>query len=192
MDAVSFGAILFLAFGLAMDATAVAATRGLAVPVIRTRHVLLVTLLFGGFQAFMPMVGWLLGARVGPLVQAWDHWIAFGLLTLLGGKMLADARRDAGDAPEREVDHFAWKTMLLLALATSIDALAVGFTLPMLDAPFVVSLVTIGLTTATLSAAGLFAGRRFGALLGKRLDVAGGLVLIGLGLKILVEHLEAG
>ncbi|HEX6277487.1 MAG TPA: manganese efflux pump MntP family protein [Polyangiaceae bacterium] len=188
----SFGAILLLAFGLAMDATAVAATRGLAVPVIRARHVLLVTLLFGGFQAFMPMVGWLLGARVGPFVQAWDHWIAFGLLTLLGGKMLGDARRDAGDTPGPEVDHFAWKTMLLLALATSIDALAVGFTLPMLDAPFVVSLVTIGLTTALLSAAGLFAGRRFGSLLGKRLDVAGGLVLIGLGLKILLEHLEAG
>jgi putative Mn2+ efflux pump MntP len=188
---VSFGAILLLAFGLAMDATAVSATRGLAVPALRLRHVLLVTLLFGGFQAFMPMVGWLLGARVGPLVEAWDHWIAFALLTAIGAKMLGDARAAGDEAPRTEIDHFAWKTMLVLAVATSIDALAVGFTLPMLDAPFLLSLLTIGLTTALLSAVGLFAGRRFGAVLGKRLDAAGGLVLIALGVKILVEHLTS-
>jgi putative Mn2+ efflux pump MntP len=187
---VSFGGIVMLALGLAMDATAVSAARGLAVPEVRLRHVLLVTLFFGGFQALMPMLGWLAGARIGPFVRAWDHWIAFGLLAFVGGKMLMDAFRSEDEAAE-STDHFALKTMLVLAVATSIDALAVGFTLPMLDAPFALSLVTIGVTTALLSAAGLFAGRRFGAMLGKRLDVAGGLVLIALGIKILVEHLRA-
>jgi putative Mn2+ efflux pump MntP len=189
----SFGAILLLALGLAMDATAVSAARGLATPRILARHVILVAVFFGGFQALMPLVGWVLGSRVGPLVQAWDHWIAFGLLGAIGGKMLWEARatkRD-DDAERPETDPFGMRVMFVLAVATSIDALAAGITLPMLNAPFALSLATIGVTTALLSALGLFAGRRFGALLGKRLDVAGGLVLIGLGIKILVEHLRA-
>ncbi|KYF59566.1 hypothetical protein BE08_16800 [Sorangium cellulosum] len=187
----SFGAILLLALGLAMDATAVSAARGLAVPAIRARHVVLVAAFFGGFQALMPLIGWLLGARIGPLVQAWDHWIAFGLLGAIGGKMLWEARASAEDDDAAPKDLFALKVMFVLAIATSIDALAIGFTLPMLNAPFALSLVTIGITTAILSAIGLFAGRRFGAMLGKRLDAAGGVVLIGLGVKILVEHLLA-
>ncbi|WP_438017342.1 manganese efflux pump MntP family protein [Sorangium sp. So ce315] len=189
----SFGAILLLALGLAMDATAVSAARGLAVPVIRARHVALVAGFFGGFQALMPLIGWLLGARIGPLVQAWDHWIAFGLLGAIGGKMLWEARASADDDDDDAAtkDLFALKVMFVLAIATSIDALAIGFTLPMLNAPLALSLVTIGITTAVLSAIGLFAGRRFGAMLGKRLDAAGGVVLIGLGVKILIEHLHA-
>lgn len=191
--AVTFGRILLLAIGLAMDASAVSATRGLATPRLRTRHVVLVTVLFGGFQAFMPLIGWVVGSRLGPLVQAWDHWIAFVLLSAIGGKMLWEARgtkKEVNAAPS-EADLFGMKGMLVLAVATSIDALAVGVTLPMLNAPFFLSLATIGITTGLLSALGLFAGRRFGALLGKRLDVVGGLVLIGLGTKILVEHLSA-
>jgi manganese efflux pump family protein len=178
--------ILLLAVGLAMDATAVAAARGLAVPRIRLRHVVLVATLFGGFQALMPLLGWLLGRRVGPFVEAWDHWIAFGLLVAIGGKMLWEAREDK---PPPEGELFAWRAMILLAIATSVDALAAGFTLPMLDAPIAVTLATIGVTTALLSVAGLYAGRRLGSKLGKRLDVLGGLVLIGLGTKTLVEHL---
>lgn len=188
----SFTAIVFLALGLAMDATAVSAARGLAIPAIRARHVLLVAGFFGGFQALMPVIGWLLGARIGPLVQAWDHWIAFVLLAFVGGKMLWEAREAGEDQREKgTVDPFALRSMLVLAIATSIDALAVGITLPMLNAPFVLSVVTIGVVTAFLSAVGLFAGRRFGAMLGKRLDLAGGVVLIGLGFKILFEHLQA-
>src|SRR3954467_8264876 len=98
--AVSFGALLLLALGLAMDATAVAATRGMAVARIRPRHVMLVALFFGGFQALMPVVGWLVGTRVGPLVEAWDHWIAFALLNAIGGKMLWEARDAKVDRPE--------------------------------------------------------------------------------------------
>ena len=105
--------------------------------------------------------------------------------------MLWEARGRNGAENRGEGDLFGLRIMLLLALATSIDALAVGITLPMLNAPFVTSLLTIGITTAVLSALGLFAGRRFGALLGKRLDVAGGLVLIGLGVRILIQHLRA-
>jgi putative Mn2+ efflux pump MntP len=189
MRPVSFGAILFLAVGLAMDAAAVSAARGLAAPRIRLRHVLLVAGFFGGFQALMPLIGWLIGARVGPLVAAWDHWIAFALLATVGGKMLLEAR-SADAAPAHGRDLFGLRVMLLLAIATSIDALAVGITLPLLDAPLLLSLVTIGATTAALSALALFAGRRFGAALGRRLDAAGGLVLIGIGTKILIEHLS--
>lgn len=187
----SLGAIVFLALGLAMDATAVAAARGLAVPSIQRRHVLLIAGFFGGFQALMPVIGWGLGAHLGPLVQAWDHWVAFVLLGFIGGKMLWEARGDAEDAREDDRgDPFAWRALLVLAIATSIDALAVGFTLPMLSAPFWVSVMTIGVVTSVLSAAGLFAGRHFGAMLGKRLDFAGGVLLIGLGFKILFEHLS--
>lgn len=190
----TFGAILLLALGLAMDATAVSATRGMAARRIRPRHVLRVAVFFGGAQALMPVVGWALGSRLGPHVEAWDHWIAFVLLAAIGGKMLWEAK-GAGEAPEShdqaEREAFALKLMFVLAVATSIDALAVGVTLPILHAPFLLSIATIGVTTAVLSAIGLFAGRRFGALLGRRLDIVGGVVLIGLGTKILIEHLRA-
>ena len=190
--AMNFGSILLLAFGLSMDAAAVSAARGLAVPKILPRHVLLVSLFFGGFQALMPLLGWLIGDQLGELVQTWDHWIAFGLLGAIGGKMLWEAFAAEDEHEEAKAsDPFGLKLMLVLAIATSIDALAVGVTLPMLGAPIVLSVVTIGVTTALLSALGLFAGRRFGEVLGKRLDIAGGLVLIGLGTKILVEHLLA-
>ena len=188
-----FGAILAISIGLAMDATAVSAARGMAVPEVRPRHAALVALFFGGFQALMPVVGWLVGSRIGPLVEAWDHWIAFVLLGAIGAKMLWESL-DAKTAvtPRSEDELFGFKVMLLLAIATSIDALAVGITLPMLDAPFALSVITIGVTTAVLCVAGLFVGRRAGAMFGRRLDFLGGLILIGVGTMILVEHLRAG
>jgi putative Mn2+ efflux pump MntP len=189
----SFSAIVLLAVGLAMDAMAVAAARGLCVERIRARHVVLVAGFFGGFQALMPMIGWAVGARFGSLVQAWDHWIAFVLLAGLGAKMLWEARKEGDDADDEVAkggDPFALGAMFVLAVATSIDALAVGVTLPMLGAPFVRTLATIGVVTAALSALGLFVGRRLGATVGARLDVLGGIALIGLGAKILVEHLS--
>jgi putative Mn2+ efflux pump MntP len=186
----SFVSILLLAVGLAMDATAVAAARGLAVTRLEPRHSLLVALFFGGSQALMPLLGWAFGAQLGGYVAAWDHWIAFVLLVGLGAKMVWEARpgADDDDAPV-DADPFALRVMAVLALATSIDALAVGVTLPMLGAPLALSIGTIGIVTAILSVLGLHAGRRFGALLGKRLDALGGLVLVGLGTKILLEHL---
>lgn len=186
-----FSAILLLALGLAMDATAVAAARGLAASRIRPRDVALVATLFGGAQAAMPAIGWLVGKRIGPLVEAFDHWVVFVVLAGIGGHMIWEARRPSpGTRPEET--PFALKLLALLAVATSIDALAAGFTLPMLGAPFWLSLITIGVVTALLSAIGVLAGRRFGAALGSRLDVAGGLVLLGLGARVLIDHLRAG
>jgi manganese efflux pump family protein len=194
MPPMSFASIFVLAVGLAMDATAVAAARGLSARRLFARDVMLVGCLFGAFQGFMPWLGWTLGQRLGPSMHAWDHWIAFAVLGLLGTKLLWDARTApaaaaiSGEAPAagRELG-----TLLLLAFGTSVDALAAGVTLPMLNAPLWLSVLTIGATTAVASAAGMLAGRRFGAWLGKRLDALGGLVLIGLGAKILLEHLTA-
>lgn len=185
----TFQAIVLLALGLAMDATAVAAARGLAAPRLRARDVALVAALFGGFQALMPLIGWLVGTTVGPLVERWQHWVVFVLLGGIGARMLWEAR-EAADETDTRGDHdvFDLRVLLLLAVATSIDALAAGVTLPLLRAPMLLSLVTIGVVTAALSAIGLYAGRRFGAALGRKLDVAGGLVLIGLGARTLVEH----
>jgi putative Mn2+ efflux pump MntP len=186
-----FWAIFTLALGLAMDAMAVAIARGLAANRIRPRDVILVATFFGGFQALMPLLGWMAGSRMGPLLTAWNHWIAFVLLVAIGGKMLADGgNRQKNEAPANDDDLFGPKVLFVLAVATSIDALAAGLTLPMLGAPLGLSLATIGVTTAVLSALGLFAGRQFGASLGRRLDFAGGVVLIGLGIKILVQHLR--
>ena len=188
-----FGDILFLSLGLSMDSGAAAAARGVALPKIRLQQVLLVACFFGGAQALMPWAGWLIGAKLGPLVEAWDHWIAFVLLSFLGVKMLWEAYQAQLDltGTTRTAD-LRLRTLALLAIATSIDALAAGITLPMLGAPLLLSLVTIGLTTALLSVVGLFAGHRFGAVLGTKLDIAGGLILIGLGLKILIEHVYFG
>ncbi len=186
----NFGGILVLAFGLSMDAMAVAAARGLAVKRVRARHVALVAGFFGGFQALMPLLGFLLGDRVGPAIAAWDHWVVFAVLGGIGGKMLWEAlHHDSAAAAPTEADAFGLRVMLVLAVATSIDALAAGFALPLLGAPLLLSVAVIGITTAILSGVGLFAGHRFGAALGRRLDIVGGLVLIGLGVKTLVEHL---
>ncbi len=185
-----FGSILLLAVGLAMDATAVAAARGLAAPRLRWRHASVVGGLFGSVQALMPLLGWLVGERLGPFVAAWDHWIAFALLSAIGGKMLWEAFNEKDAAEPRSEDPFGIRVLLVLALATSLDAFAAGLTLPVLGAPMGLSLVTIGVTTALLSALGLYAGRRFGAVLGSRLEAVGGLVLIGLGVKFLVGHLR--
>ncbi|MDB4973868.1 MAG: yebN [Myxococcaceae bacterium] len=187
----SFLQIFLLSVGLAMDAAAVATARGCAAGrSSRPGEVARVALLFGGAQALMPVLGWALGSRVGQSMAAVDHWVAFGVLALIGGKMLLDARKDEAD-DESVAPGFGWRMLCGLALATSIDAFAVGLTLPLLDAPFALSIVTIGVVTAVLSALGVLAGQRFGKLLGSKLDVVGGAVLILLGVKILVEHLAA-
>lgn len=182
----SYPQIVLLSIGLAMDAMAVAAARGVATTRIRVRDVLLPALLFGLAQALMPALGWSVGVSIGKWVAAFDHWFAFVVLGALGAKMLNDSLSERPD----ERSPGGLMTLLALALATSIDAFAVGMTLPLLDAPFALSIVTIGLVTALLSACGVVLGRRFGSLLGRRLDAFGGVVLILLGCKILIEHLS--
>jgi putative Mn2+ efflux pump MntP len=177
-----------LAFGLAMDATAVAAARGLAAP--RSRDAVALPLLFGGFQAGMAALGWLAGRWAGAYIAAWDHWVAFGLLVGIGGKMLIDAWRDRGD--DGAAAAAAPTTVLFalgLALATSIDAAAAGLTLPLVPVAPWIALTLIGTITAVCAAAGYFAGRSAGARLGSKLEVLGGLVLIGIGVQLLVRSL---
>jgi len=182
------GAILLLAFGLSMDAVAVAAARGLSVKHIRAQHVALVAGFFGGFQALMPLFGWLLGSHFGKAVAAGIIG-SFSSYRRIGGKMLWEAFHQEQAAPLKEADAFGLRVMLLLAIATSIDAFAAGFTLPLM-----------GRAARRVAArdrrhhrgperARAVRGHRFGAALGSRLDALGGLVLIGLGLKPLLEHL---
>ncbi|HEX5656954.1 MAG TPA: manganese efflux pump MntP family protein [Polyangiales bacterium] len=187
----SFAQILLLAVGLAMDATAVAAARGCAsVKNPRASEVLELGLAFGFAQGLMPWLGALLGSRVGNLVAAFDHWIAFVVLGVIGGKMLHEALTASAD-DDKPPAALSVRLLIALAVATSIDAFAVGLTLPLLGAPLLLSVLTIGVVTALLSGAGVLLGRRFGSMLGKRLDAFGGVVLIALGCKILFEHLSA-
>jgi putative Mn2+ efflux pump MntP len=185
----SFASLSVLAVGLAMDAAAVSASCGLTTPRLGLRHFLMVALFFGGFQALMPLLGFMLGSQIGEAVSAWDHWIAFVVLGGIGLHMIYEART-GGDAQRNTRDMFRLRVMTMLAIATSIDAFAVGVTLPMLNAPLVLSLVTIGVTTAALSALGLWIGRRFGERAGRRMDAFGGVVLVLFGTKILIEHLS--
>lgn len=178
---------LLLALGLAMDATAVAAAKGLASPRLRARDALLVCVLFGGFQALMPALGWLAGTGIGPWVQGYSRWIAFALLSLVGGKMLWEARHQEQESEEKSTD-FSLPTLLFLAVATSLDALAVGITLPLVRAPLGRTVAVIGVVTAASSLAGLLLGRTLGARAGRRFDVLGGLVLLGIGLELLLAR----
>ncbi len=181
-----------LAVALAMDATAAAATRGLVAKRIRVRDVALTMLAFGGAQALMPLIGWLLGAALSDHVSAWDHWIAFALLVSVGARMVVDGAAGDGPGEDDGAPPFALGTILWLALATSIDAFAAGVTLPLLGAPLLVSVAVIGATTAVLSGAGLLLGCHLGCLMKARLTIGGGLLLIALGVKILLEHTLGG
>jgi putative Mn2+ efflux pump MntP len=184
---------LALAFGLAMDATAVSAARGLAGR--RPRELVVLPALFGGFQAGMAALGWLAGRWAGPYIERWDHWVAFGLLVAIGGKMLVDAWRDGRGDSRREpgADHAAPPATLALylglALATSIDAAAAGLTLPLVPVAPWLALALIGGVTAACSASGYLAGRVAGERFGARLAALGGLVLIGIGVRLLAQHL---
>lgn len=182
-------AAVALAFGLAMDATAVSAARGLAQGLSRraAREAVILPVLFGGFQAGMAALGWFAGWWVGPYIAAWDHWVAFGLLVGIGGKMLRDAWRDRDDDHPPEP-----ATMVLylgLALATSIDAAAAGLTLPLVPVAPWIALVLIGTITAACAAIGYLAGGVVGKRFGSRLEIVGGLVLIGIGVQLLVREL---
>jgi len=173
-----------LAFGLAMDATAVSAARGLAA---QRRELVVLPALFGGFQAGMAALGWLAGRWAGAYIARWDHWVAFGLLVAIGGKMLIDAWR--GDRAERAPPAASIATYLGLALATSIDAAAAGLTLPLVPVAPWLALALIGGITAACSIAGYVAGRFVGARFGARLAALGGLALIAIGIDILVTGL---
>lgn len=177
--------IVLLAIALAMDAFAVALIQG-ATGRLGLGGALRVALVFGLAQGAMPLIGWSLGAAYGTAFQEVDHWIAFALLAVLGGRMLMEGfRSEPGEPEARRMFLFS---LLVSALATSIDAAAAGLTLPLLGQPVPVACLVIGITTALISFAGVMLGKRAGIRIGKHAEMAGGLLLIGLGLKILLEH----
>ena len=180
--------LLFLAVGLAMDAFAVSVCKGLSAKEYRLRHSLTAGAYFGGFQALMPLLGWLLGSQFESVIKSVDHWIAFGLLGLIGANMV----REAFGKAEEVNASFSPKAMLPLAVATSIDALAVGITFAFLDVNIWLAVALIGGVTFAISAAGVKVGNVFGARFQSKAELAGGIILILLGVKILIEHLFFG
>ena len=178
--------LFVIAVGLSMDAFAVSVCKGLSVPTLRTSHSLLCGMYFGGFQALMPLLGWLLGVRFQALIVAVDHWIAFVLLGIIGINMIRESRDEGDDCLDCS---FSPGAMLPMALATSIDALAVGVTFAFLQVDILPAVLFIGVTTFLLSAVGARAGAVFGARSRSRAELAGGVILILMGTKILLEHL---
>ena len=178
--------LFIIAVGLAMDAFAVAICKGLSSPCVKLRHAGITGLWFGGFQAFMPLIGWLLGVQFRSAIERFDHWIAFVLLGILGVNMIREAKNDEEECCNCS---FAWRAMLPMAVATSIDALAVGVTFAFLKVDILPAIAFIGITTFLLSAVGV----RLGSVLGQKYQsvaqLFGGVVLILMGLKILLEHL---
>lgn len=180
--------IFLIAVSLALDAFAVSASTGIAMPDFRLRHALTMGAWFGAFQFAMPLLGWMLGTGVSAYVQAVDHFIAFGLLAFIGGRMVWEA---LSGGEESGCGELTVRRLCLLAIATSIDALAVGVSMAFMDVNILLSALVIGLVAFGLSAAGGMLGRRLGSFFQKRAELAGGLVLIAIGVKILVEHLIA-
>ena len=181
--------LIILAAGLAMDAFAVSICKGLSVQKYSKKQCVIAGLYFGGFQAGMPVLGWLLGKQFESLIKSIDHWIAFVLLALIGANMIREAVKNE---EENLNDSFSPKTMLPLAVATSIDALAVGVTFAFLDVEIVPAVSMIGATTFILSAIGVKIGNVFGAKYKSKAELVGGIVLIAMGIKILIEHLFFG
>lgn len=188
MDILSFS---LLGISLAMDALAVSVSMGICVPDLKKCEAVKIGLYFGGFQALMPTLGWLLGTSLINYISSFDHWIAFGLLAFIGIKMVVDAARgkEEKQAYDRRGDMLSCKTLLFMAIATSIDALAVGVSLAMVKADIAIGAAIIGLITFLLSFIGAVAGKRLGSTFEKKAMVGGGLVLIAIGTKILIEHL---
>jgi putative Mn2+ efflux pump MntP len=181
-------ALFGLALALALDAFAVAVGAGLTLQPLTRRHVFRLSFHFGLFQALMPVLGWSLGAAAQHRLSAYDHWIAFALLSAIGGKMIWEASRD-GTARGSPRDPTRGLSLVTLSVATSIDALAVGLTLGMLGSGILLPAVVIGLVCATLTAIGMVLGWRIGRTWNRRVEVLGGVTLVLIGLKVLLEHL---
>jgi putative Mn2+ efflux pump MntP len=180
--------VLLTAVGLSMDAFAVAIAAGGNIREQRTAHALRIGGSFGFFQMLMPIIGWLLGSHLKSLITSFDHWIAFGLLAAIGLKMVRDSF--GGEACVAEHRPLTRKRLLLLSVATSIDALAVGVSFAFIDYPILVAAITIGVVTFLISTVGIFIGCACCCLWGRRAELAGGLILILIGLKILWDHLR--
>jgi manganese efflux pump family protein len=180
--------LLAVSCALAMDAFAVAIATGLSLNRMTRRHIFRLAFHFGLFQAMMPVLGWVAGRAVRQYIEAFDHWIAFGLLAFVGGNMIREAFQDEEVRAKTTRDPTAGWDLVLLSVATSIDALAVGLSLAMLGASIVVPAIVIGLVAAAFTTSGMVLGRRIGSLWGRRVEVLGGLILLAIGVKIVIEH----
>jgi manganese efflux pump family protein len=178
--------ILLVAVGLSMDAFAVSISSAVAIDRIKFKHALKVGAFFGSFQAFMPLLGWLAGFSFRVLITGIDHWIAFALLALIGGKMIFESFKK--DCPQNKMNPLDNIVLLGLAVATSIDALAAGISFALLKINILYTVSLIGLITFIVSMVGVFLGKKLCGFWGKKIEIAGGMILIGIGLKILIEH----
>lgn len=182
--------LVLIAVSLSMDAFAVALCKGLCMKRINYKHAGVIALFFGAFQALMPLIGWFLGKQFEQYITPIDHWIAFVLLGYIGGKMIWDALHEDNEGQACDIEErLDLKELLVMAVATSIDALAVGITFAFLQISIVPSICTIGLITLCLSFVGVIVGNRFGNKFQSKAQLAGGTVLVLIGLKILLEHL---
>ena len=182
--------ITAIAFGLAMDAFVVSIAAGLTVRKITPGHVFRISFSFGLFQFFMPVVGWWAGRTVFEYITGYDHWIAFGLLSFVGGKMLLDALRRGHGGDSKKTDPTQGLTLLTLSIATSIDALAVGLSMAFLNVSIWTLSIVIGVVAAGMSFVGISFGGKIGQQWGRYGEIVGGFVLIGIGLHILISHLQ--
>lgn len=178
--------IILISISLAMDAFSVSIAGGMKSQASKVTHALKVAVFFGAFQALMPCIGWLIGEVMKGFIMAIDHWVAFILLGIIGIKMIHEALQ-SNDIEKTQI--FKTKVLFMLAIATSIDALIVGITLSLLKIPFLISIGTIGIITFVLSFLGFLFGRQIGGIFGKKVEILGGVVLIIIGFKILIEHL---
>lgn len=179
--------VLFIALGLAMDTFAISITSGFTVRKLEIRYALKIALFFGLFQAIMPLLGWAAGFSLKDFISSIAHWVVFVLLTAIGTKMIYESRVIKKE--EKEVVILGIYTLLLLSIATSIDAFAVGFSLSALNVSIINPALIIGIITFILSFFGVFIGNRFGHLFESKIEIVGGVILIGIGIKILIEHL---
>jgi len=188
----SFAELFLLALGVSMDAFAVSVCKGLSTPKVTLKHSAICGAWFGGFQALMPLIGFLLGTMFAGAIRAFDHWVAFGLLAIIGINLFKEAFSKE-ESCESCDGGFGFKTMFVMAVATSIDALAIGISLAMAgNVNIWLAIAFIGATTFCLSALGVKLGNVFGSRYEKGAQIAGGVILILLGLKILLEHLGGG
>jgi manganese efflux pump family protein len=179
--------LLFIAVGLSMDAFAVSVTSGIIIKKNRLNSAVKIAFLFGLFQAIMPVIGWAAGLSLRTLIQTFDHWLAFVLLAFIGGKMIYESFHEKENKKDIERLHFY--SFLLLAIATSIDALVVGVSFAFLNFAILIPILVIGLITFLFSFAGFFIGNKIGHFFENKIEIVGGVILIGIGIKILVEHI---
>ena len=183
-----FVELFLIGVGLSMDAFAVSICKGLNMKKINYKHALIIGGFFGGFQALMPLLGWALGSKFEQYIESVDHWIAFILLAFIGGKMVYESIKGGDDDEESShQDKLDIKELFMLAVATSIDALAVGVTFAFLEVSILSSITLIGITTFVISVGGVVIGNRFGSKYKNKAEIAGGMILILIGLKILIE-----